>query len=66
MLMDYKATQTLRERSSKRMCHPEEKLNEGDLIYSLAPHAESLQTNATKFRQEAVDPLVSDTVLDCT
>ena len=39
---------------------------EGTLVYLLAPHASSLQTRTTKFRQDFIGPLVVKTRLDTT
>ena len=39
---------------------------EGTLVYLLAPHAYSLQTRTTKFRQDFIGPLVVKTRLDTT
>ena len=38
----------------------------GDLVYLLVPHTYSLQMGTTKCRQDYVDPLVIDTVLNST
>ena len=38
----------------------------GDIVYLLAPHASSLQTDTTKFRLDYVGPLVVERALDST
>ena len=43
-----------------------ETFNENDIVYLLAPHASALQSNAQKFRQDYVGPLVIDTKIDET
>ena len=43
-----------------------ETFSENDIVYLLAPHASALQSNAQKFRQDYVGPLVIDTKVDET
>ena len=43
-----------------------ESFSENDIVYLLAPHASALQSNAQKFRQYYVGPLVIDTKVDET
>ena len=43
-----------------------ETFNENDIVYLLAPHASALQSNAQKFRQDYVGPLIIDTKKDDT
>ena len=43
-----------------------ETFNENDIVYLLALHASTLQSNAQKFRQDYVGPLAIDTKIDDT
>ena len=36
------------------------------MVYLLAPHSSALQTNTTKFKQDSIGPLFTDTVLEKT
>ena len=52
--------------NKNRMLTNIETFAENDIVYLLAPHASALQSNAQKFRQDYVGPLVIDTKIDDT
>ena len=66
MDMEWKTKQAQALRDKNRMLNNVEEFKTNDLVYLLAPHASSLQSGATKFRQDFIGPLVIDTKLDDT
>ena len=66
MDMEWRTLQALELRNRNEMLKNIEVFEENDLVYLLAPHSSSLQTNAQKFRQDYVGPLAIDTKIDET
>ena len=58
--------QALELRNKNRMLTNIETFAENDIVYLLVPHASALQSNAQKFRQDYVGPLVIDMKIDDT
>ena len=66
MDLDWRTLQALELRNKSTMLTNTETFKENDIVYLLAPHASALQSNAQKFRQDYVGPLVIDTKIDET
>ena len=66
ILLDCRTTQALEFKTEKDRYTAELVFTPGTLVYVFAPHASSLQSGTTKFRQDFIGPLVIDTVLDST
>ena len=66
MDMEWRTLQALELRNRNEMLKNIEVFEENDLVYLLAQHSSSLQTNAQKFRQDYVGPLAIDTKIDET
>ena len=64
--IDWKTTQAENYEAENKMFVNEESFAIGDLVYLLAPHASSLQSGTSKFRQDFIGPLAIDTALDRT
>ena len=62
LLLEWRTKQALE--YEKRANKNEEIFKDNQMVYLLAPHASSLQTNTTKFRQDFIGPLFIDTALD--
>ena len=62
----WRTLQALELRNKNRMLTNIETFAENDIVYLLAPHTSALQSNAQKFRQDYVGPLVIDTKIDDT
>ena len=66
IILDFRTTQAqIRQQTQSRYQAPLA-YQKGQLVYLLAPHASTLQTGTTKFRQDFVGPLVVDEELDST
>ena len=65
MDMEWRTLQALELRNRNEMLKNIEVFEENDLVYLLAPHSSSLQTNA-QFRQYYCGPLAIDTKIDET
>ena len=61
MDMEWRTLQALELRNRNDMLKNIETFKENDLVYLLAPHSSSLQSNAQKFRQDYIGPLAIDT-----
>ena len=66
MDLKWRTLQALELRNKSAMLTNTETFKENDIVYLLAPHASALQSNAQKFRQDYVGPLVIDTKIDET
>ena len=66
MHLAWKTEQASQYEQTNKMFKNEEQYTPGQLVYLLAPHASSLQSGTTKFRQDFIGPLVIDTVFDKT
>ena len=66
MDLEWHTLQALELRNKSAMLTNMETFSKNDIVYLLAPHASALQSNAQKFRQDYVGPLVIDTKVDET
>ena len=66
MEMEWQKLQALELHQKTAMLTNTETFAENDIVYLLAPHASTLQTNVQKFRQDYVGPLAIDTKIDET
>ena len=66
MDLEWHTLQALEVRNKPAMLTNTETFKENDIVYLLAPHASALQSNAQKFRQDYLGPLVIDTKIDET
>ena len=64
--MLWKTEQAQKLREENEMYNEVERLQRNNIVYALAPHASSLQSGTTKFRQDYIGPLAIDEVLDDT
>ena len=66
MLLEWRTKQALEYESKAKKFRNEEIFQDNQMVYLLAPHASALQTNTTKFKQDFIGPLFTDTALDKT
>ena len=66
MDLEWHTLQALELRNKNRMLTNIKTFVENDIVYLLAPHTSALQSNAQKFRQDYVGPLVIDMKIDDT
>ena len=64
LLLEWRTKQVLEYESRAKRFRNEEIFQDNQMVYLLAPHASSLQTNTTKFKQDFISPLFIDTALD--
>ena len=66
MDLEWCTLQALELQNKSAMLTNMETFSKNDIVYLLAPHASALQSNAQKFRQDYMGPLVIDTKVDDT
>ena len=66
LFLDWRTKQALEYKKKNRQYTNEEKFQDDQMIYLLAPHLSALQTDTTKFKQDFIGPLFIDTALDKT
>ena len=66
MLLEWRTKQALEYESKAKKFQNKEIFQDNQMVYLLAPHASTLQTNTTKFKQDFIGPLFIDTALDKT
>ena len=66
MLLKWRTKQALECESKAKKFRNEEIFQDKQMVYLLALHASTLQTNTTKFKQDFIGPLLIDTALDKT
>ena len=66
MLLEWRTKQALEYESKTNKFRNEEIFQDNQMVYLLAPHASTLQTNTTKFKQDFIGPLFIDMALDKT
>ena len=64
--MEWRTQQALEYEQKNRQYTNEEIFQDDQMIYLLAPHSSALQTDTTKFKQDFIGPLFTDTALDNT
>ena len=63
LLLEWRTKQALEYESRAKKFKNEEIFQDNQMVYLLAPHASTLQTNTTKFKQDFISPLFIDTAL---
>ena len=66
LLLEWRTKQALEYKSRAKRLRNEEIFQDNQLVYLLALHASTLQTNTMKFKQDFIGPLFIDTALDKT
>ena len=66
LLLEWRTQQALGYKKKNKQYTKEEIFQDNQMIYLLAPHSSTLQTNTTKFKQDFIGPLFIDTALDKT
>ena len=66
LLLEWRTKQALEYEKKNREYMNEEIFQDDQMVYLLAPHLSSLQTDTTKFKQDFIGPLFIDTGLDKT
>ena len=66
LLLEWKTVQTLEFKNRNKQFTKEEIFEDHQMVYLLAPHSSTLQTNTMEFRQDFIGPLFIDTALDRT
>ena len=66
LLLEWRTQQALEYEKKKRQYTNEEIFQVDQMVYLLAPHSSTLQTDTTKFKQDFIGPLFIDTALDKT
>ena len=66
MLLEWRTQQALEDKKRTKQYTKEEIFQDDQMVYLLAPHSSALQTNTTKFKQDIIGPLFTDTALDKT
>ena len=66
LLLDWRTKQALEYEKKNRQYINKEMFQDDQMIYLLAPHLSSLQTDTTKFKQDFIGPLFIDTAIDKT
>ena len=64
--MEWRTQQALEYEKKNRQYTNEEIFQDDQMVYLLAPHLSTLQTDTTKFKQAVIGPLFIDTALDKT
>ena len=63
LLLEWRTQQALEYEKKNRQYTNEEIFQDDQMVYLLAPHSLTLQTDATKFKQDFIGPLFIDTAL---
>ena len=66
LLLQWRTQQALEYKKRNKQYTKEEIFQNDQMVYLLAPHSTTLQTDATKFKQDFIGPLFIDTALDKT
>ena len=66
LLLEWRTKQALEYEKKNRQYKNEEMFQDDQMIYLLAPHSSTLQTDTTKFKQDFIGPLFIDTAIDRT
>ena len=66
LLLEWRTKQALEYEKKNRQYTNEEIFQDDQMVYLLAPHSSALQTDTTKFKQDFIGPLSTDTTLDKT
>ena len=66
LLLDWRTQQALEFKNRNQQFAKEEIFEDDQMVYLLAPHSSALQTSTTKFRQDFIGPLFTNTTLDKT
>ena len=64
LLLEWRTKQALEYKKKNRQYTNEEMFQDDQMIYLLAPHSSTLQTDTTKFKQDFIGPLFIDTAID--
>ena len=65
LLLEWRTKQAL-EYEKKNRQYTNKEMFQDQMIYLLAPHSSVLQTDTTKFKQDLIGPLFTDTAIDKT
>ena len=66
MLLEWRTQQALEYKKRTKQYTKEEIFQDNHMVYLLAPHSSTLQTDTTKFKQDFIGSLFIDTALDKT
>ena len=66
LLLEWRTQQAVEYKKKTKQYTKEEIFQDDQMVYLLAPHSSTLQTNTTKFMQDFIGPLFIDTALDKT
>ena len=66
LLLEWRTKQALEYEKKNRQYTNEEMYQDNQMIYLLAPHSSALQTDTTKFKQDFIGPLFTNTAIDKT
>ena len=66
LLLEWRTKQALEYEKKNRQYTNEEMFQDDQMIYLLASHSSTLQTDTTKFKQDFIGPLFIDTAVDKT
>ena len=66
LLLEWRTKQALEYEKKNRQYTNEEMFQDDQMIYLLAPHSSTLQTDTTKFKQDFIGPLFIDTAIEKT
>ena len=66
LLLEWRTQQALEYEKKIKQFTNEEILQDDQMVYLLAPHLSALQTDTTKFKQDFIGPIFTDTALDKT
>ena len=62
LLLEWRTQQALEYEKKNKQYTNEEILQDYQMVYLLAPHSSALQTETTKFKQDFIGPLFTDTL----
>ena len=66
LLLEWRTQQALEYEKNTKQYTKEEICQDDQMVYLLAPHLSTLQTDTTKFKQDFIGPLFIDTTLEKT
>ena len=66
LLLEWRTQQALEYEKKNKQYTNEEIFQDDQMVYLLAPYSSALQTDTTKFKQDFIGPLFTDTALDKT
>ena len=64
LLLEWRTQQALEYEKKNKQYRKSDIFQDDHMVYLLAPHSSALQTDTTKFKQDFIGPLFTDTALD--